>query len=293
MKLSKKSRAKAVGLSSFFALLTILGTAVVCPSNSMLASAASDQSLKIDFSLENLSETLKSTKLTIDFFLENGNPDYVTFFKQLKIDFLLNSAISITMDTSKVTATVDPVSATANFVSVYRDLSVTTSGAEGVAVYVYSTDGETAMVSGANTIPTLTSTVGQADFTSDRWGYNLTTQDGYDSANLQYKGLTAAQGGADYTKAGAGANNLRLTFGAKVSMDSAAGTYQRDVRLNAVSPAEVPAMISEARMKINRYIATALENDPELKAEVEARKAASGEQDDDISDQFIGSMVSK
>lgn len=291
MKLNKKSKTGVVGLSSFFALLAVLGTAVACPSASMMASAATEQSLKIDFSLESLS----TTKLTIDFFLANGNPDYVTFFKQLGIDFLLNSSISMTMDKNTVSATVDPVSTTANFVSAYQDLSVTTNGAEGVSVYVYSTDGETAMISGTNRIPTLSGAVGQANFTSDRWGYSLTTQDGYNSANLQYKGLATAavQGGADYTKTGAGSNNLRLTFGAKVSMDSAAGTYTRDVRLNAVSPAEVPAMISEARNKINQYIETSLENDPELKAEVEARKAANGGQNLDMAGEFIGSMVNE
>ena len=84
MKLNKKSKTGVVGLSSFFALLAVLGTAVACPSASMMASAATEQSLKIDFSLESLS----TTKLTIDFFLANGNPDYVTFFKQLGIDFL-------------------------------------------------------------------------------------------------------------------------------------------------------------------------------------------------------------
>ena len=76
-------------------------------------------------------------------------------------------------------------------------------------------------------------------------------------------------------------------------MDSAAGTYTRDVRLNAVSPAEVPAMISEARNKINQYIETSLENDPELKAEVEARKAANGGQNLDMAGEFIGSMVNE
>ena len=283
MKLNKKSKTGVVGLSSFFALLAVLGTAVACPSASMMASAATEQSLKIDFSLESLS----TTKLTIDFFLANGNPDYVTFFKQLGIDFLLNSSISMTMDKNTVSATIDPVSTTANFVSAYQDLSVTTNGAEGVSVYVYSTDGETAMISGTNKIPTLSSAVGQANFTPDRWGYSLTTQDGYNSANLQYKGLATAavQGG--------GSNNLRLTFGAKVSMDSAAGTYTRDVRLNAVSPAEVPAMISEARNKINQYIETSLENDPELKAEVEARKVANGAQNLDMAGEFIGSMVNE
>ena len=52
-------------------------------------------------------------------------------------------------------------------------------------------------------------------------------------------------------------------------------------------------MISEARNKINQYIETSLENDPELKAEVEARKAANGGQNLDMAGEFIGSMVNE
>lgn len=295
MKLNKNSKFGTVGLSSFFALCAVLGTAVACPSANMSASAAESQSLTIDFSLtneaaiknallqidfflENSSASVMSKMLTIDFFLENGNPDYQAIFKVLGIDFLLNSNMALSMSgpdsVVTPTETVQPLPS-GQFVSGSTNLSVTTTAQEGFGVYVYSADGETAMV-GANVenkIPTLSSESAVASFASNAWGYNLSETG---STVTAYKGLSATQGEADFIQSGNGTADLRLTFGAKVDMTTAADSYKRDVEVKAAPGAANPATLNEVYSMVRQYVAKSLVENDELREEVERRQQESG-----------------
>lgn len=297
MKLNKNSKFGTVGLSSFFALCAVLGVAVACPSANMSASAAESQSLTIDFSLtneaaiknallqidfflENSAASVMSKMLTIDFFLENGNPDYQAIFKVLGIDFLLNSNMALSMSgpdsVVTPTETVQPLPS-GQFVSGSTDLSVTTTAQDGFGVYVYSADGETAMVGAdaENKIPTLsgTSEVASGSFASNTWGYNLSEAG---STVTAYKGLSATQGSADYTFTGNGTADLRLTFGAKVDMTTAADNYKRDVEVKAAPGAANLATLNEVHTQVKKFIAKSLVENDELRAEVERRQQESG-----------------
>lgn len=307
MKLKKNSRARVVGFSSFFSMLAVLGTAFACPS---LEPQASATNLSIDFSLSSVQAALlqidfylnntgagvsqMSQLLTIDFFLENGNPNYAAIFKLLGIDFVLRNNMAIDLynlaDTVTPTDDIQPLP-NGQFVRGSTSFSVYTSDTQsGFAVYVGSTDDETDMVATDSTgrIPTLTDAVdGSTNSfgTSAAWGYKLAaseTDSGADNgANNEnevgmYRGLKTEKSIA-YKHNGHGDIAFDLTFGAQLTKSTEAGTYERGVELTAVTPATSAVAINEAFTMADKYIARTFELRPELKAEVEARKAAAEE----------------
>ncbi len=286
MKLKKKtSRMSTVGLSSFFALLAVLGVAVTCPMMSMSASAADDSAmLAIDFYLANNSASVSqmSQMLTIDFFLANGNPNYPAISKMLGIDFYLRGNMSIDMEglAPEVTGEVQPLSADTQFVSKSTGFSVYSSDTKGFVVSAGSTDGKTTAMelkdgeTVLDTIPTLGSNaMNSTDFGTKAWGYKITEAG---SANSKaYQPLTAGLSEA-YAHNTNGDVSLELTFGAKVDMSAQAGEYTRGVKISAVANAENTAAVAESKAVMDKFIAKTFELRPELKEQVDARKEESG-----------------
>lgn len=285
MKLRKKtSRMSTVGLSSFFALLAVLGVAVTCPMMGMSASAADDSAmLAIDFYLANndTSVSQMSQMLTIDFFLANGDPNYPAISKMLGIDFYLRGNMSIDMSdlAAEVTGEVQPLSADTQFVSRSTGFSVYSSDTKGFVVSAGSTDGQTAMeLKDGNTllgtIPTLTNEAADSTgFGANAWGYKIT--EAGSAGSKAYQPLTPDPAVA-YTHNSNGDVSLELTFGAKVDMSTQAGSYERGVKVSAVANAENTTSVAESRAMMDKFIAKTFELRPELKEQVEARKAESG-----------------
>lgn len=260
MKLKKNSKVRVAGLSSFFALLAVLGLAVFCPTSGDTAEAASrSQRLKIDFVLR---QSLASKNLTIDFFLENGAVDWQKVAQVLGIDFVIAKNISLGMsDTGNVSiaGTTQPM-AEGNFVSGKTTFTVGTNSTAGLKVYVYGKDGQTTMATsdGLNSIPTLSQQVSQSAFEIDRWGYSL----GAANATVaNYNPVAASQKAvADFTGAENGSASLDLTFAAKVGYGTAPGDYDGAVNIHTVATAETTAKINAIMNEVDELMKEAEAN---------------------------------
>lgn len=274
MKLKKNSRVRVAGLSSFFALLAVFGLAVFCPTSANTAEAASrNQRLKIDFVLR---KSLESRKLTIDFFLENGEVNWQKVAQVLGIDFVIAKNISLGMaNVGDVTIGSTQPTKEGVFVNGSTDFTVGTNSAAGLEVYVYNGNGTTGnsnmvgTVSG-NVIPSLTSEVSGsgAAFAIDHWGYNLQAASTATNADtLKYKGVATSTGSnPDFKGAKNKSETLKLTFGAKVGYGTAPDTYKNTVNLHTVAAPETPTMINELMDEVE-----------ELKREAEAQKQQEAE----------------
>lgn len=259
MKLNKNSAFRAVGLSSFFVLLALIGMAVFCPTASESASAATRGTLKLDFVLR---EALQ--RLSIDFFLSSGGGiDYTSIAKELNIDFEIKSALTIAMsDLENVTGsktTSQPV-AGATFFSGSTNFSVESSASNGFSVYVYGKDSQTAMKGATSgnttTIPTLTST-GSVTTAGNWWGYDLDLASNVpaDATSITYNGVSATKSTAAYASNDGSKKNLKLTFGTKVDMATLTpDTYSGTVTVNAVPGATQVSSHNAAMMKIERAV---------------------------------------
>lgn len=272
MKLKKNSKVRVAGLSSFFALLAVLGIAVFCPSSSDAAEAASrSQRLKIDFVLR---QALDSKNLTIDFFLaEGGGIDWQKVAQVLGIDFVIAKNISLGMSdvgNVEIAGTTQPM-AEGNFVSNKTNFTVGTNSLDGLKVYVYGDGGKTEMSTsdGLNSIPTLTQQVSKSAFEVDRWGYSLATA-GTTESSLTYNPVAASQkADADYTGAVNGSASLDLVFAAKVGYGVAPGDYSGAVNIHTVATPETTTHINMIMDEVES-----------LKKEAEAKKQQEANSDD-------------
>ncbi len=235
MNINKHSRVKTVGISSFLALLALLGVAVFCPAPTNEVQAATCSG----------SETCVSTStFDIDFLVLS------TDTKVFALDFLLAPKLSISLDDPNP-GTIDVAAqptASGNKISGATNFSVTTNATTGLGVYVYG-NGNNALVgtNTGNTIPA-TSTVATslAGLSNNTWGYNLSTADAAANADsLSYKGLTASKGNADYNTGASGTANLRLTLGAKIDMGTAPDTYSNTIQIQAVPNGTATAAMNE------------------------------------------------
>lgn len=260
MKLKKNSKVRVAGLSSFFALLAVLGLAVFCPTSSDAVEAASrSQRLRIDFVLR---QSLASQNLTIDFFLENGAVDWQKVAQVLGIDFVIAKNISLGMSdvgNVSINGTTQPM-AEGKFVSDKTNFTVGTNSTAGLKVYVYGKDGKTAMATsdGLYNIPTLSQQVSQKDFEIDRWGYSLgvtgATVDSYNPVEASQKAA------ADFTGASNGSASLDLTFAAKVGYGVAPGDYSGAVNIHTVATAETTTALNELMDEVEELIKEAEAN---------------------------------
>lgn len=296
MKLNKNSRVRAVGLSSFFALLAVLGTAVSCP-NSFEAQAAetATQSLGVDFIINStkdialkidffLSEALAHNRqiLTIDFFLENGNVNYQAVFKLLGIDFVLNANVSLEMtNAADVAHEVQPLPGGGTAESKSTTFNVSTTSIEGLAVYLYGKDGQTALTGtdASNKIETISSKVGGVNaLNPGTWGYSVAANDkaSVSTPNGEFKGLAASQSTSDVSLSSNGDTDVTLTFGTKVGYETVADTYKNTVNIHTTPGASSPVMMNEVYAMVDTFVARSLAANPELKAQVEARKREAG-----------------
>lgn len=237
MNVNKHSKVRAVGLSSCLALVALLGLAVFCPSTDGANAATSDtKTFSVNF---NVLKLAKETR-TADFY----------------VNFLVSQTISIDMNdlAGEIPATVQPT-IDGKTISAYSDFSVTTNSPQGLSVYVYSPDGTTALTGteSGGSIPTTTATASSlSGLTANTWGYNLSpVANATNAEGLQYKGLAAGlvPSSSDYSTGSTGSNttaNLRLTFGAKVDINTSADTYTKAVKVQAVASGNTTALINAA-----------------------------------------------
>ncbi len=236
MNVNKHSKVRAVGLSSCLALVALLGLAVFCPAPDGANAAVSDnKTFTVNFNVLKLAKEER----TADFY----------------VNFLVSQKISIAMDglAGEIPATVQPTT-DGKTISNYDDFAVSTNSPQGLSVYVYSPDSTTALAGAQSgkSIPAMTGTATSlSGLEKDTWGYNLSLAANAGNAeNLSYKGL--AVGSAELTPdykttadlSSAGATNLRLTFGAKVSTQTTADTYTKAVKVQAVASGNATALIN-------------------------------------------------
>ncbi len=256
MKLKQNSKVRVVGLSSFMALLALLGSAIFCPSPEGADAIERTTRLGIDFVLR---QALDSKKLSVDFYLASGGGiDYESVAKQLGIDFVIAPKLSITLDpTTASTVTGSWVSSSqptagGTVVTGSRDFTVNTNSTAGLAVCVYSNSAN--LTGGSTPIQSVSSASTTSAMATDRWGYNLDLQSATTSS-LTYSAMPTTQG----TSAGAtgckgydkGEKALRLSFAAKVGLGTAAGTYSNTVNLKATPSAESTAAANYLMRKID------------------------------------------
>lgn len=238
MNVNTHSKVRAVGLSSCLALVALLGLAVFCPAPSGANAAMSDtQTFTVNF---NVLKLAKETK-TADFY----------------VNFLVSQKISIAMNglAGEIPATVQPT-VDGKTISAYDEFAVSTNSPEGLSVYVYSPNAATALTGtqSGNSIPTTTTIANSLSaLAKNTWGYNVSlTSSAGNAENLQYKGLTASPNAAapDYSdttdRTGTGTANLRLTFGAKVGVETAADTYTKAVKVQTVASAKATTLTTTA-----------------------------------------------
>lgn len=264
MKLNKNSTFRAVGLSSFFALLVLFGMAVFCPTASENASAATRGTLKLDFVLR---EALQ--RLSIDFYLSSsGGINYDAIAKELNIDFVIQSSLTLSMtDPANVTGsktTSQPV-ANATFFSGSTDFSVESSASNGFSVYVYGKDSKTAMTGQTNgnttTIPTISGS-GTINTAGNWWGYKLdeTASIASDTTTLTYNGVAASKGTAAYASSTGTKKNLKLVFGTKINPNTITpDTYSGTVNVHAVPGATQIMMQTYTMMQLETAVNEILE----------------------------------
>lgn len=244
MNVNKHSKVRAVGLSSCLALVALLGLAVFCPTPDGANAATSDsKSFTVNF---NVLKLAKETR-TADFY----------------VNFLVSQKITIAMNGlgDAAPATVQPTT-DGKTISTFDDFSVSTNSPEGLSVYVYSPDSKTEMTGATTgkTIPTTTTTASTlSGLGKNTWGYNLSLQSKAGNAeNLPYKGLSASPDAShpDYSdttnrSSTSAAANLRLTFGAKVGVETAADTYSRAVKVHAVASSKATTLVNAAATSLD------------------------------------------
>ncbi len=229
MKINKHSKGRAIGLSGSFALLALLGLAVLCPSGSDEASAATSDSKSFTVNFNVLGLTNQEARQ--DFY----------------VNFLVSQKISVGLDglEAEIAGNVQPIPG-GKTMSTSDVFTVSTNSPNGLEVYVFGDDSNSALVGtddATHTIPAISGEkTGVASFESNTWGYSLadsTVAEG----SLVYKPLTATAGAnADYKSDGAGSNNVRLTFGAKVDTSTPADTYSKTVNVQVVPSGQATAV---------------------------------------------------
>lgn len=253
MNVNKHSKVRAVGLSSCLALVALLGLAVFCPTPDGANAATTDsKSFTVNFNVLKLAKEER----TADF--------YVNFLVSQKITIAMNGLAA------EIPATVQPTT-DGKTISAYDDFSVSTNSPEGLSVYVYSPDSNTAMTGtqSGNKIPTTTTTASTlSGLGKNTWGYNLSLQsNATNAANLAYKGLSASPNASspDYSDTTNRSNtsaaaNLRLTFGAKVGVETAADTYSRAVKVHAVASSKATTLVNAAAASLDELSTASLDS---------------------------------
>lgn len=241
MNVNKHSKVRAVGLSSCLALVALLGLAVFCPAPDGANAAVSDnKTFTVNFNVLKLAKEER----TADFY----------------VNFLVSQKISIAMSgLDGATATVQPTT-DGKTIYAYDDFAVSTNSPQGLSVYVYSPDSTTALAGtqSGHSIPTTTTTATLSALAKNTWGYNLSPAASAGNAeSLQYKGLTASPvaSAPDYHTtadlSSAGATNLRLTFGAKVDTATAADTYTKAVKVQAVASGNAVTLVNATNASLD------------------------------------------
>lgn len=249
MNLNKHSKVRAVGLSSSFALLALLGLAVFCPDTSEGANAAdsSNATFELDFILDrNNTQSKVANAIT-------SNPDVQLFSNGISaqadgditksatfvVDFLLAPKLSISLDNLAGTTSqsVNPT-ATGQTVSQSTSFTASTNSSSGLGVFVYGENGTDLVgAKSADTIPTLTSNAsGLSSIPVNHWGYNVTAgTTAPAAASLTYKPLAASKGNAETSTSASTTNqSYYITFGAKVDYNKAPDTYSNTVKVHVV-----------------------------------------------------------
>lgn len=254
MNINKHSKGRAIGLSSSFALLALLGMAILCPSGSNEVNAATSDSKSFTVNFNVLS--IRNEEQRKDFY----------------VNFLVSQKISIGMDGLAAEIKGDNVQPVpgGKTVSSYDDFTVSTNSPNGLEVYVYGEGSDNALVGvdGTNKIPAISSAKALNDFENNTWGYSLaasTTAEG----SLTYKPLATSMGAnADYKSDGAANDTVRLSFGAKVDTATPADTYTKTVNVQVVPSGQTTALVNALSNQLEN--APAAEDETQEGEEVEA-----------------------
>lgn len=248
MNLNKHSKVRAVGLSSSFALLALLGLAVFCPATSEGANAADSSSatFELDFVLDRNNTRAQVTQALGQDVALFGNDgisttaaDDITKSATFVVDFLLAPKLSISLDNlpTTVAQSVQPT-ASGQTVSQATSFTASTNSSSGLGVFVYGTNGTDLVgTDAANKIPTLTANAsGLSAIPVNQWGYNVTAGTSAPAAaNLTYKPLSATKGNAETSTSASTTNqSYYITFGAKVDYNKAPDTYSNTVTVHVV-----------------------------------------------------------
>lgn len=274
MNLNKHSKVRAVGLSSSFALLALLGLAVFCPDTSEGANAAdsSNATFELDFVLDRnntRSQVTQAISQDVELFSNGISAQAdgdITKTATFVVDFLLAPKLSISLDNlpATVSQTVQPT-ASGQTVSQSASFTATTNSSSGLGVFVYGTNG-TDLVGAAdanNKIPTLTANAsGLSAIPVNHWGYNVTAATSAPAAtNLTYKPLSASKGNAEDSTSSATTNqSYYITFGAKVDYNKAPDTYSNTVKVHVVPNATSTTAANEMGKEVDNVLKTQSEN---------------------------------
>ena len=131
------------------------------------------------------------------------------------------------------------------------DLTITTSDSAGYSLYLYSSDGDNSLrpkISSLANISTINATAGDVGLTlsslkPNTWGYNLGTEAPTDSTT--YSAVPTDNSTPIQTKDTSATNSANdtytLSFGAKVDMAAASGTYSNTLTIAVVAePKKIP-----------------------------------------------------
>ena len=148
------------------------------------------------------------------------------------------SAVAITLpDTVTIDVTPTP---NGTFSSTNVNLAISTNNNTGYALYFSTADQDNHMhsqnPSNTETITPVTSSVTEANFPNNSWGYNLrAASEGDANTNTPYQAVPTSSDTALKTTSSATNDNYNLTFAAKVDTTIPSGTYTNTVTVSAVA----------------------------------------------------------
>ena len=158
------------------------------------------------------------------------------FAENLDYNVSIQPSLAVTIPSNTVSLNLNPFTTPFNTASL--PVTVSTNNPTGFNLTMSSTDTNLTLRSGSETIPTLaTNTDGysESDFTTNAWGYKLSTATNYSPFALSNQLLV--------TDAPTNATTSTVTFAAKADSTKPAGTYELAIDFTAVAnPLPTPTM---------------------------------------------------
>lgn len=158
-----------------------------------------------------------------------------------QVNVVESLSVSVTTDSSESTGGIN------TFLRSPVTLEVTSNNSSGFNASMHSVD-NTNLVSGSNSIPTLTGSVAKSEFQSNTWGFSLQNELGSNTEastgdnaagkdSSMYEAMTASASSPItlMSRTTAASGTQKVWFGTKASATQASGEYENKVIFNVVS----------------------------------------------------------